>query len=286
MSSTSVGDMTADEIALIEGKVNIDKDAIAVKPIVIQYVERLETEEELKKRKEEEEKKAAAEKNVKKKPPAKGAAVVEDPMDKPQIVKEPITNSLDMGFSMPAFTKWATSQIQMCKDRFIRDCDTGDEIWKRIYPQQDGMPVISPSGKYWVKIKLMGKERLVEIDDRIPCDHRKNPLFAQSQNIMELWPQLLMKAIIKAYSYKWYSLESQLDKEVGNGTIMYALTGLIPEYVSFKDFEKDGLPLLRSLLNDDMYFGNKAFVTCYCEESFRPKLPSVLMMNKAQTEMP
>jgi hypothetical protein len=95
-----------------------------------------------------------------------------------------------------------------------------------------------------------------------------------------------MKAIIKAYSYKWFSLESQLDKEIGNGTIMYALTGLIPEYVSFTNFEKDGLPMLRNLLTDDMYFGNKAFVTCYCDESFRPKLPSVIEQNLSSSKEP
>lgn len=61
---------------------------------------------------------------------------------------------------------------------------------------------------------------------------------------------------------------------------MYALTGLVPEYVSFDDFHKEGLPLLRSLLTDEMYFGNKAFVTCYCDDSFRPKLPSVIAMLK------
>lgn len=57
-------------------------------------------------------KKAAAEKGAKKKaPPAKGAAPVEDPSDKPQLISIPIENSLDLGFSMPAYTKWITSQF-------------------------------------------------------------------------------------------------------------------------------------------------------------------------------
>jgi hypothetical protein len=58
----------------------------------------------------------------------------------------------------------------------------------------------------------------------------------------------------------------------------------VPEYLTFKDFEKEGLPLLRSLLTDDMYFNNKSFITCYCEESFRPKLPSVIQQNKARAD--
>ena len=28
----------------------------------------------------------------------------------------------------------------------------------------------------------MGKERLIEIDDRIPCDTRSKPLFARTSN--------------------------------------------------------------------------------------------------------
>lgn len=175
----SLENMTAEETSIIEGKVLVNKDEIVSNPVVIMHRERLETEEEAAKRKEEEEAKAAAQKGAKKKAPAKGAQPVVENTE-PITVKEPVFNSLDLGFSMPSYTKWVTSQFQMCKDSFIRDCDTNEEIWKRIYPQQDGMPVVSPSGKYWVKIKFMGKERLVEIDDRIPCDHRRSPLFART----------------------------------------------------------------------------------------------------------
>lgn len=51
----------------------------------------------------------------------------------------------------------------------------------------------------------MGKERLIEIDDRMPCDYRKKPIFPRTINAMEIWPQLLMKALLKVYSYKWFS---------------------------------------------------------------------------------
>ena len=105
---------------------------------------------------------------------------------------------------MPAYTKWVTSQFQLAKDRYIRDVDSNELIWQRIYPQENGMPVLSPSGKYWVKLRFMGKERLIEIDDRIPCDTRMMPILPRTSNLMELWPQLLMKALMKVYSYKWY----------------------------------------------------------------------------------
>lgn len=80
--------------------------------LCIAYDERLETEEEVKKRKEEAEKLAAADKNAKKKPPpAKGALVEADPMDKPQVLKIPVENNMDMGFLMPVYSKWVTSQF-------------------------------------------------------------------------------------------------------------------------------------------------------------------------------
>jgi len=130
---------------------------------------------------------------------------VADPADDPQLISVPIENSLDLGFSMPSYTKWVTSQLQLTKDRYMRDVVSNEKIWERIYPQQHGAPVVSPSGKYWVKIRYDGKERLIEIDDRVPCDVRKKPILARTLNSNELWPQLLMKALLKVYSYKWYS---------------------------------------------------------------------------------
>ena len=119
---------------------HIDKASLSVHPTVIASQQRLETEDEIKKRREEEERKAANEKTAKKKaPPPKGkgaAAVVEaDPADEPQLVSIPIENSLDLGFSMPSYTKWVTSQFQLTKDRYMRDVTSNEKIWERIYPQ-------------------------------------------------------------------------------------------------------------------------------------------------------
>jgi len=46
-----------------------------------------------------------------------------------------------------------------------------------------------------------------------------------------------MKALFKVYSYKWYNSNSQYEKEIGDGSIIYSLTGLIPEHITIKDFE-------------------------------------------------
>jgi hypothetical protein len=78
--------------------------------VAISYEQRLETEEEVKKRKEEAERIAALDKNAKKKPPPKGQPVP-DPMDEPQMIKVPVENTMDMGFLMPLYSKWVTSQF-------------------------------------------------------------------------------------------------------------------------------------------------------------------------------
>ena len=44
------------------------------------------------------------------------------------------------------------------------------------------------------------------------------------------------------------------------------------------------MPLFRNMLKDDWYFGHKAYLTCYCQEDFRPKLPSQLNNNKILEE--
>ncbi len=42
----------------------------------------------------------------------------------------------------------------------------------------------------------------------------------------------------------------------------------------FKQFEKDGIELMRKILSDDHYFNKKTYATCYCDNDYRPKLPS------------
>jgi hypothetical protein len=44
------------------------------------------------------------------------------------------------------------------------------------------------------------------------------------------------------------------------------------------------MPLFRNMLKDDWYFGHKAYLTVYCQEDFRPKLPSQLNNKKVLEE--
>jgi hypothetical protein len=60
---------------------------------------------------------------------------------------------------------------------------------------------------------------------------RDLPILPRTTDVNEIWPQLLMKALLKVYSYKWYAANCQYDSEVGDGSLVYSLTGLIPEKV-------------------------------------------------------
>ena len=219
-------------------RATVVKEEIIPNVKVIASMERLETEAEVTARKEAAEKAAAAEKGAKKgKAPAKGAPVA-DPADDPVTIQIPIDGCLDMSFQMPKYTKWVTSQFQFIRDRSIRDVDSGESIWQRIYPQRNGIPVESPTGKYWVKLRFMGKERLVEIDDRMPCSSKGQPILPRTTDCEEIWPQLLMKALLKVYSYKWYQANCQYDNEIGDASIVYSLTGLISEHVPVESIEQ------------------------------------------------
>ena len=75
---------------------------------MIFYEEREETELEYRARKEEAEKEVVNQKASKKPPPPKGK---EEEEEKKETIKEIVLNSMDMGFLMPLFAKWATSQF-------------------------------------------------------------------------------------------------------------------------------------------------------------------------------
>lgn len=52
---------------------------------------------------------------------------------------------------------WIGSQLQIIKQRNLVDVYSDEAVWKKIYPQENGVPQITQSGKYWVKLYYMGK---------------------------------------------------------------------------------------------------------------------------------
>lgn len=120
----------------------------------------------------------------------------------------------------------------------------------------------------------LGEERLVEIDDRMPCNSKGHIMLPHTENSFEIWPALLTKAILKLYGYQW-TYPDNSENDVGDPSIVHSLTGLLPEKVDLSNFQSEKWPILRRLLSDDHYFTKKSYVTGYCMPDFAPSLPSI-----------
>lgn len=85
------------------------------------HYEREETHQEADLRKKElaEKEKADKDKKAAKKPGKKDEPIADE---KPGIVKDIRLNNIDMSYNYPADSKWIASQLQIIKDRSIRDC--------------------------------------------------------------------------------------------------------------------------------------------------------------------
>jgi len=75
----------------------------------------------------------------------------------------------------------------------------------------------------------MGKLAKIEVDDKFPVTI-DNHVFAKSEFKDEIWPFIFSKAICKLLAYKWDGIKNfNFESLVGDGSVMYSLTGLIPE---------------------------------------------------------
>ena len=77
----------------------------------------------------------------------------------------------------------------------------------------------------------MGKEKKIEIDDKLPVNHLGHNLLPRTTNRAEIWAEILTKAIIKLNSGRWVDENKDQDVEFGDGSIIYSLTGYIPETI-------------------------------------------------------
>ncbi|KAF3087137.1 cysteine protease [Orbilia oligospora] len=99
-----------------------------------------------------------------------------------------------------------------------------------IWPQRDGVPVVSPTGKYIVKLWLNGCYRKVIIDDFLPAslgDSKHSLHVASNEHPSFILPSLLEKAYLKAMG--GYDFPGS-----NSGTDLYCFTGWIPEHLFLK----------------------------------------------------
>ena len=133
-------------------------------------------------------------------------------------------SSINMQRYYCKFSKWLGSIFQLILDNNLNNKD----FIKRIYPQNnEGIPIYNPNGKYWVKLFQMGKFRKIEIDDYILCNRNNFEVyFPQCNNVNEIWPFILTKALIKLYSFK-FRVDLYENEEIGDFSFLNALTNYI-----------------------------------------------------------
>jgi hypothetical protein len=244
---------------------------------VVTFFEREETAEEFEARKVHEIERQATLKKAKGK--------VEEPM--PGKVREVKLGNIEMGRPMPSICKWISSQMQVIKDRGWKDPTTGEPIWKRIYPQKDGIPVYNPSGKYWIKMLLYGTERLVEIDSRVPINFEGQLLLPRSSAIRDIWPILLSKAYFKLYAFRWVNVNPYihtLDEEI-DGSFIYSITGLMPQRYHLDQIKDDEWRYLSELLSDECWKNTRAIVSIYCSNDKKPYIPSMTSKSSETSDL-
>ena len=161
-----------------------------------------------------------------------------------------------------SFISWISSVFQFILDLKINDCTTSKSIFNNIYPQQNGSPVFNPNGHYAIRLYFMGKPRRIDIDDRMPCNENGEFLFPRCEELGELWPALLTKALLKLNIYKVkHPFYSKYEENVDTSYI-YELTGYHTQILQDINQELEIQNLLSTNLNDDNYLNKKKYILC------------------------
>ena len=108
----------------------------------------------------------------------------------------------------------------------------------------------------------MGKPRRIDVDDRMPCNKNGEFLFPRCEELGELWPALLTKALLKLNIYKVkHPFYSKYEENVDTSYI-YALTGYHTQILQDVNQELEIQNLLSTNLNDDNYLNKKKYILC------------------------
>ena len=185
-------------------------------------IQRQETDAEFQQRKDTEEKNLKMTKN--KKIPMKKSNIFEEKIMIKDLKPSDLKLNTNSNFSNSFYT-WMTSIFQFIFDNNITDINSKKSILYNIYPQKDGVPVYNPKGKYVIKLYLMGKERKVVIDDLIPFTYEDEFIFPGCENVREIWPVLLTKALLKLNIYKYRHPSYFRNEEFNDASLIYNLTG-------------------------------------------------------------
>jgi hypothetical protein len=199
------------------------------------------------------------------------------------------------------YSKWVAGIFQSIKDLEILDVNTNETIWDKIYPKENSQlkknssqknshfPIYNPSGRYWIKLYFWGKHRKIEIDDYMPCNRDEELLLPRCENIQEIWPALLTKALIKLYS-PFLNVNVNEDSTIGDCSIIYSLTGYIGEKILLKQYplDKGTRNYFKKILQDEEFKNKKKFLLSFKydkEEEKRGERNSKTYRNKNKNNL-
>ena len=157
-----------------------------------------------------------------------------------KMIKVSSISNMFINKHMPEFCLWLSSVYQCIIDNNICDVITGKNIIKKIYPQNDDEPYISPNGRYIVQLFYKGNLVKITIDDSMPYNNHYGMMLPQCEQLEELWPCILTKSLIKLYSSRLLINNDFL----GDACIIYSLTGyigermLVDKYNNLKYYDK------------------------------------------------
>ena len=195
---------------------------------VVNYENKIESNEEYEQRIINQENKEINKNNTKLKNLKKQDTIIEE-KDKNNKIKPSflsMKNFIENQQIQNSYYTWLTSIFQMIIDNNINDIETGKSIFLNIYPQNNNIPIYNPQGKYIIKLYLMGKPRKIIIDDRIPCNRYNEYILPQCNLIEEIWPALFIKALIKLNMYKSRHPFYYNNEEFMDNSLIYELTGM------------------------------------------------------------
>lgn len=119
------------------------------------------------------------------------------------------------------FVFWLSSCLQGIVDNQMDSVETeGSSFLNNIFPQEDGRPVVSETGEYWVRLNFMGKKVKVKVDDRLPVDVVTGDLMVPLTERGEIWPALYTKAICKLFGVGMFYPILQEQKTVAEQEII------------------------------------------------------------------
>ena len=169
----------------------------------------------------------------------------------PVIVETETTQLLDLVssnlhlFPLSELVRWIVCQVHALwqqRDLILASPTNPPEAdkvqwrpWDHIYPQNKGTPILSPNGKYAVRLFWMNSWRRITIDDQLPIDLDGRLLLPSSTNPCEIWPALLSKAILKVASLDYHSPSCRGD--FGEASVVYMLTGWCPQRISTQELK-------------------------------------------------